>query len=381
MKSLLLILTAAILFVGCGSKSDSTNEEDAAPKTEESAVTLCKCEIVGRLDNYNAKGEVYLTDCWSAQNIIASTNLVDNTFVLKDVEHAPTFAHLMLRSGRPVADLFIEDGKVLVSGDYNKGTIMPSGTPANDAFSEMMVRNYDLLERRRNAIGARDEAAVEAIQTEIDLMLLDYLEKNRGNVFGLYMLQQLSQALPAKQMLEELALLPEELQTVAVAERMKRLTERRFKTEPQVAGSDYVPHYIDIVQPNLDGEEVSLKSVVENKKNRYVLLNFWASWWAPSKEDAPMLKQAYSLYHDKGFEIYGASLDRRKDFWKEAVDELGIEWITVSSLEEFNTKAVEDYAVEPKLLPNLLIDCSNGVIVAKNLRGRALVEKLAELLK
>ena len=94
-----------------------------------------------------------------------------------------------------------------------------------------------------------------------------------------------------------------------------------------------------------------------------------------------MLKQAYSLYHDKGFEIYGASLDRRKEFWKEAVDELGIEWITVSSLEEFNTKAVEDYAVEPKLLPNLLIDCSNGVIVAKNIRGKELLDKLAELMK
>ena len=94
-----------------------------------------------------------------------------------------------------------------------------------------------------------------------------------------------------------------------------------------------------------------------------------------------MLKQAYSLYHDKGFEIYGASLDRRKEFWKEAVDELGIEWITVSSLEEFNAKAVEDYAVEPKLLPNFLIDCSNGVIVAKNLRGKELLDKLAELIK
>ena len=143
-------------------------------------------------------------------------------------------------------------------------------------------------------------------------------------------------------------------------------------------GSDYVPHYIDIVQPNLDGEMVSLKSVVENKKNRYVLLDFW---WSASVEEMPVLKQAYSLYHDKGFEIYGASLDRRKEFWTEAVNEQGMEWITVSSLEEFKTQAVEDYAVEPKLLPNYLIDCSNGVIVAKNLRGEALLDKLAELLK
>lgn len=97
--------------------------------------------------------------------------------------------------------------------------------------------------------------------------------------------------------------------------------------------------------------------------------------------EIPVLKQAYSLYHDKGFEIYGASLDRRKEFWKEAVDEQNVEWITVSTLEEFNAQVVEDYAIEPKLLPNFLIDCSNGVIIAKNLRGEALLDKLAELLK
>lgn len=359
MKRFLIILATAVLFVGCGSNSADV-----------------RCTIEGRLDNYNAIGEVYLTDSWSARSVIASATLKDNTFVMKDVKHAPTFARLMLESGRPIADLFIEDGKILVSGDYNKGTIMPSGTPANDAFSEMMVRNYDLLERRRNASG--DKAAVEAIDNEIEEMLKGYLAKNKDNIFGIYVLQQLSQIIPAKQMLDELSSMSQSVQSVDAAKRMRDLAERRFKTEPQVEGSDYVPHYIDIVQPNLDGEMVSLKSVVENKKNRYVLLDFW---WSASVEEMPVLKQAYSLYHDKGFEIYGASLDRRKEFWTEAVNEQGMEWITVSSLEEFKTQAVEDYAVEPKLLPNYLIDCSNGVIVAKNLRGEALLGKLAELLK
>lgn len=371
----------AALFVGCGSKKGASNESSASQSSGASVEYTCKCDIVGRLDNYNAIGEVYLTDSWSAYKIIAKAKLDDNTFVLKDVEYAPTFARLMLESGRLVADLFIEDGKILVSGDYNLGTIWASGTPANEAFSELMVRNYDLLERRRKAIGAGDKAAVEAIDNELDEMLRGYLANNKENVFGLYMLQQLSQELSAKQMLDELSSLPKHLQSVDAAKRMKELAERRFKIEPQAQGSDYVPHYIDIVQPNFDGKDVSLKSVVENKQNRYVLLDFWASWWRPSLGEIPVLKQAYSLYHDRGFEIYGVSLDRRKEFWKEAIDEQGIEWITVSSSEEFNSKAVEDYAIEPKLLPNFLIDCSNGVIVAKNLRGEALLDKLAELLK
>lgn len=369
----------ALLLVGCGSEKSAPKGGTTSQKSD--AKTICKCDITGRLDYFNAIGDIYLTDGWSAYKVIAKATLKDNTFVIKDVEYAPTFARLMLESGRPVADLFIEDGEILVSGDYNKGTIRASGTPANDAFSEMMVRNYDLLERRRNAIGARDSAAVEAIDNELDEMLRGCLAKNKDNVFGIYMLQQLSQELPAKQMLDELSSMPNSLQNVDAAKRIKDLTERRFKVEPQVEGSDYVPHYIDIVQPTLNGEVISLKSVVENKKNRYVLLDFWASWWRPSLSEMAVLKQAYSLYHDKGFEIYGASLDRRKEFWKECVDEQGVEWITVSSLEEFNAQVVEDYAIEPKLLPNFLIDCSNGVIIAKNLRGEALLDKLAELLK
>ena len=363
MKRLFLILAIASLFVGCSSKKSDN---------------LCKCRIEGRLDNYNAIGEVYLTDGWSAYKVITKAKLNDNTFVIEDLKSTPTFARLMLESGRPVADLFIEDGEILVSGDYLLGTIRASGTPANDAFSEMMVRNYDLLERRRNAIGAGDQAAVKAIDAEVEEMLKEYLKNNKDNIFGVYVLQQLSQTISAKQMLDVLSSMPQSLQNIKAAKRLKSLAERRFKTEPQVEGSDYVPHYINIVQPNLDGEEVSLKSVVEKSGNRYVLLDFW---WSSSVEEMPMLKQAYSLYHDKGFDIYGVSLDRRKEFWKETIDEQGIEWTTVSSLEEFNMLAVEDYAVEPKLLPNFLIDCSNGVIVAKNLRGEALLDKLAELLK
>jgi thiol-disulfide isomerase/thioredoxin len=194
------------------------------------------------------------------------------------------------------------------------------------------------------------------------------------------MLQQQSYSLPSKQLIEKLALLPEAMQKLPVVERMKSTAERKFKTEPQVEGSDYVPHYIDIVQPDLNGSELSLKSVVEKAENRYILLDFWASWCGPCMGEVPVLKEAYKLYHKKGFEIYGVSLDRREESWKEAVKKHNMEWPNVSLLQEFKIQAVEDYVVEA-IPTNFLIDGSNGVIVAKNLRGEALLEKLAELLK
>ena len=359
MKKIFLLIAAVATMVGCNSD---------------------KCEIVGRVDNFNSEGTVYLTDMWGAYAVLDSAKLVNNTFHFKGVEHAPTFARLMTESGRVVSVLFIESGKVIVEGDYLTGTIKASGTPANDAFNVMMKQSEELMARYRKAVGAGDKAEIEVIEKAHDEMLEEHFVLNKENVLGLFMLQQQSYSLPSKQFIEKLLQLPEALQQLPIAERMKSTAERKFKTEPQSEGSDYVPYYIDVVQPDLNGSELSLKSVVEKEGNSYVLLDFWASWCGPCMGEMPTLKEAYKLYHKRGFEIYGVSLDSREESWKEAVKKQNMQWVNVSSLQEFKAQAVEDYAVEA-IPTNYLIDCSNGVIVAKNLRGEALLEKLAELYK
>lgn len=359
MKRFFIFLAVAATFVGCNSN---------------------KCEIEGRVDFLNENGMAYLADMWDAGNVIDSVKMEGNRFHFKGVKHEPTLVQLMMEGGRPIALLFIEKGKVLVAGDYTKGTIKASGTPANEAFYAMAERNEKLMARYSQATGADNKEEMAAIEKEHEEMLKECFEQNLGNVFGLFMLQQQSLSLPSKATLEKLALLPEEVRTTALAQRLKALAERKFKTEPQTEGSDYVPHYIDIVQPTANGVEVSLKSVVESGKNRYVLLDFWASWCGPCMGEVPVLKKAYNSYHKSGFEIYGVSLDSRKESWTEAIKKHKMAWVNVSSLREFNVPAVEDYAVEA-IPTNYLIDCSNGVIVAKNLRGEALLDKLEELFK
>ncbi|MBQ5648472.1 MAG: AhpC/TSA family protein [Alistipes sp.] len=364
MKKIFILTFAVLAIIGCSKKNPNVIE----------------CEIVGRVDHFNAIGTVYLVDEWDARNIIDSAKLHDNTFHFKEVKYRPTFAQIMLKSGRPISMLMLEEGKILVSGDYNKGTIAPSGTPANDAFSEMMTKSIELIGRHREAMRANDEAAVEAVVEENFAMSKRYLAQNSDNIFGLYMLMQLSTSMLSMEVVDYVDSLPPILQQVPMAKRLKELAERKFKTEPQVEGSDYVPHYIDIVQPDAEGKEVSLKSVVENKRNRYVLLDFWASWCGPCMGEMPVLKEAYERYHDKGFDIYGVSLDTRDESWKEALKEQDMRWVNVSTLQEFATPAAESYAVDA-IPTNYLIDCSNGVIVAKNLRGEAVLEKLEELFK
>lgn len=359
MKKLFLMLAVVSVLVGCNAN---------------------KCEIIGRVDNFNALGYVYLTDVWGKKAVIDSVKLEGNTFHFKGVKHTPTLAQLMLDSGRPISYLFVEKGKVLVSGDHKAGTVKPTGTPANDGFTAMMSRSSDLIAKYREATGKGDHATAEAIDKEHDAMQQEFFTQNKNNIFGVFMLKQLGYSLSSKDMLAELEALPEAMKALPIVARMKDNAERKFKTEPQSEGSDYVPHYVDIEQPNLDGEIVSLKSVVENKSNRYVLLDFWASWCGPCMHEVPTLLEAYKLYHDKGFEIYGVSFDASKSAWQGAIESKGMKWVNVSILKRFDSPAAHDYAVE-SIPTNYLIDCSNGVIIAKNLRGKAVLDKLAELYK
>ena len=153
---------------------------------------------------------------------------------------------------------------------------------------------------------------------------------------------------------------------------LKERAEAKMKT-------DIGQHYIDVVQPDADGNEVSLKSVVENPANKYVLLDFWASWCGPCMGEVPHLKKTYDEFHKKGFEIFGVTFDDNREDWLDAVKENKMNWVHVGLLNGFDNQAAKDYAVNA-IPSNFLID-SEGKIVAKNLRGEALYEKIAELLQ
>ncbi len=137
--------------------------------------------------------------------------------------------------------------------------------------------------------------------------------------------------------------------------------------------------YFDIEQNTPEGKSVSLRSVVENPQNKYVLLDFWASWCKPCMREVPHLKEAYDAYRTKGFEIYAVSLDEEEARWTEAIASNGMSWIHVSDLGGFENGAAAVYGVR-SIPSNYLIETATGRIVASDLRGAALGEELGRLL-
>jgi peroxiredoxin len=166
---------------------------------------------------------------------------------------------------------------------------------------------------------------------------------------------------------------------VAIADKLK-------KEWPSYSQSKNFVQYVDklkstaigqpapeIALPNTEGKVVALSSM----KGKYVLVDFWAKWCGPCRGENPNVVRVYNKYKDKGFTVFGVSLDRSKDDWIKAIQDDNLTWTHVSDLKYWQSEAAKTYSITS--IPFSLLLDPNGVIIAKNLRGAALENKLAEI--
>lgn len=360
MKKIFGIALAAAMMVGCGSSTKFT--------------------IKGESDKFAGKYAYLQVEEGQALKTIDSVAVAGNAFTLQGQTEAPYAAYVVVKDAgaeRPefYAEVYVEPAQITIEEVAGE---RPSFKAVGGAMNDAMNAVNDKLA----AIEAKMSEGADntALENEYYAALYDAIVANGGNLVAQNILRNNYYAFEPQQVIDAIATMPAEAQESFA--NMKQSAEQALKVMP---GNQY----IDITevgtgdQPQTltpDGKVLTLKSVVENKKNKYVLIDFWASWCGPCMREVPYLVDTYKKYHNKGFEIYGVSFDRAREPWLKAIEEKELDWVHVSAVNYWDNKARHDYAVN-SIPANFLVDCATGQIIAKGLRGEQVAEKIGELLK
>ncbi len=299
-------------------------------------------------------GTVLLLKNELTDKFIDSVVVKNNTFLLRTKLPSSPLRTILFRDGSTSKGIWLENNKMTFNS-------------TNTGFSDALITGSQtdsliaiLVKEGRTLKNPDERIALE----------MKFIENNPNNIASARSLSIMARAFGKKKTSELFSNMSKENKESEYGKKIAAaLLISDDKTGPKIGEK-----YVDFAMKDQNGVEKKLSDF----NGKVILLEFWASWCVPCRAENPNLINVYNKYNSQGFEIFAVSLDHKKEDWITAIQKDKLTWQQCSDLNGQNNIAASIYKVN-EIPSNVLID-RNGVIIARNLRGEKLNEKLVEIM-